>query len=194
MRKNNAIAYYGFVLIAVLAALSLSSVEALAAESANNWRSTFDLVMRWVNFGIIVFLLVKFGRKPIQDFLAGRRDAIDKQIKNYEQQKEAAEKQIEEATRMLKDSTIRFENIKRRIIEEGEKKKQQIIDDARQESEILLTSARHKINNQIAEARNLIRAEMIESAITLAEQRLPEEITTADEQKLIDQFMQSTAE
>lgn len=193
MRKNNAIAYYGCFLIAFLAVLSLSGAEALAAETANNWRTTFDLVMRWVNFGIIAFFLVKFGRKPIGDFLASRREAIDKQIKNYEQQKEAAEEKIEEATQMLKDSTVRFEKIKERIIEDGEKKKQQIIEEARQESAILVASARQRIENQIGEARNLIRAEMVESAIALAEQRLPEEITKTDEQELIDQFMQSAA-
>ena len=32
--------------------------EALAAEDTVGWRPVFDLVMRWLNFGIIVFILV----------------------------------------------------------------------------------------------------------------------------------------
>ena len=67
-----------------------SSPDALATETTNDWRSTFDLVMRWVNFVIIAFVLVKFGRKPIKDFFSNRREKIDQQIKKYEQQKEAA--------------------------------------------------------------------------------------------------------
>jgi F-type H+-transporting ATPase subunit b len=193
MRRNNHIACFGCYLIAVFAALLLNSTDALAAETTNTWRSTFDLVMRWVNFVIIAFVLIKFGRKPIKDFLSNRREAIDQQIKKYDQQKEAAAQKIEEANNLLKNSIARFEKIKKRIVEDGEKKKQQIIEDARQESMILLTSTRQKIENQIVEARNLIRSELIESAIALAEQRLPEEITAADEQKLIDHFMESTA-
>lgn len=193
MKRNNPIAFFACFLIVVFAMLISSSPDALAAETTNNWRSIFDLVMRWVNFVIIAFVLVKFGRKPIKDFFSNRREKIDQQIKKYEQQKEAATEKIEEANQMLKDSMARFEKIKTRIIEEGEKKKLQIIEDAREESMILLAGTRQKIENQILEARNLIRSELIDSAIALAEQRLPEEITAADEQKLIDHFMESTA-
>jgi F-type H+-transporting ATPase subunit b len=193
MRRNNPIAFFGCYLIAVSALLLLCSTSALAAEATSNWRSTFDLVMRWVNFIIIAFVLVKFGRKPINDFLSNRRAEIGRQIEKYEQQKEAAEEKIEEANQLLKNSIDRFEKIKERILEDGEKKKQKIIEDARQESMILLNSTRQKIDNQIAEARNLIRSELIESAIALAEKRLPDEITAADERKLIDHFMESAA-
>jgi F-type H+-transporting ATPase subunit b len=163
MRRNNHIAFFGCYLITAFTVLFLCSTDALAAETTKNWRATFDLVMRWVNFVIIVFVLVKFGEK------------------------------IEEANKLLKNSIARFEKIKKRIVEDGEKKKLQIIEDARQESMLLLTGTRQKIENQIVEARNLIRSELIESAIALAEQRLPEEITAVDEQNLIDHFMESTA-
>lgn len=193
MRRNKHIALFGCYLIAVFIALLLCSTDALAAESSNNWRSTFDLVMRWVNFAIIAFVLVKFGRKPISDFLANRREEIDYQIEKYEQQKGAAEEKVQEAKEMLNDSVARFEKVKQKIIEDGEKKKQQIIEDARQESRTLLEGTQRKIQNQIAEAKNLIRSELIESAIALAEKRLPQEITAADEQKLIEHYMEITA-
>jgi F-type H+-transporting ATPase subunit b len=192
MRRNNPIALCGLCLIAVFAVQLLGSTVVLAAETANNWRSTFDLVMRWLNFLIIVFVLVKYGRKPIKNFFSNRRKEIDEQIKKYERQKEAAVEKIEEANRSLEDSAARFEKIKKRIIEDGQKKKQQVIEDARQESMVLVQLTRHKIENQIVEARNLIRSELIETAIALAEKRLPEIITAADEQKLIDRFMEST--
>jgi F-type H+-transporting ATPase subunit b len=193
MRQNYPIAFFCCYLIAVCVALLSGSTDALAAETTDDWRSTFDLVMRWLNFAIIAFVLVKFGRKPIKDFFSNRREEIDHQIKKFEQQKEAAEEKIEEANKALKNSITRFENVKKRIIEDGEKRKQQIIEDARQESMILLAGTRQRIENQIVEARNLIRSELIESAIALAEKRLPEEITAVDEQKLLYHFMESTS-
>ncbi len=193
MRRNNQILLFGCYSIAVITVLLLGSTDALAAETTKNWRSAFDVVMRWLNFIIIAFVLVKFGKKPIKDFLANRRQEIDHQITKYEQQKEAAEEKIAEATQMLNTSIARFEKIKKRIVEDGEKKKQQIIEGARQESRILLEGTKQKIENQIREAINLIRSELIDSAIALAEKRLPEEITAVDEQKLLDHFMESTA-
>ena len=193
MKRNCQIPIFVFYVIAVCAVLVLSPADALAAESAKNWRTVFDLVMRWLNFVIIAFVLVKFGRKPIKDFLSNRRDAIDQKIKKFEQQKQAAEEKLEETTQTLKDSRERFEKIKRRIVEDGEKRKEQIIEEAQQESRVLLETAQHRIENLIVEARNLIRAELIESAIALAEKRLPEEITAAEQQKLVDHFMESAA-
>ena len=193
MKRNYQIAIYSCYLIVVIAVFFFCSADAQAAESAKSWRSTFDLVMRWLNFVIIAIVLVKFGRKPIKDFLANRREEIDYKIKKFEQQKKAAEEKIEETTKMLEDSRDRLEKIKKRIVEDGEKKKQHIIAEAQHESRILLDGTQRKIENQIVEARNLIRSELIESAIELAEIRLPAEITAADQQKLFDHFMESAA-
>ena len=192
MKKNNTIAYYGCFLIAFLAVLGLSGTEALAAEAANSWRSTFDLVMRWVNFAIFAILLVKFAKTPIKNFLSDRKGQIEKKIKTYEQQKEAVQEKIAESQKMLADSQARFGKIRQTIIEGGQRKKQEIIEDAQRESRMLLEVTRHKIEHQIREAKGAIRAEMIESAITLAEKKLPVEITAADQQKLTDIFLAST--
>ena len=193
MRSKKQIVIYGCYLLAVLTALMLCCPDAQAAESTEDWRPLFDLIMRWLNFAIIAVVLFKFGRKPIKDFLLNRREEIDYQIKKYEQQKEAATEQVKEAAKILNESTDRFEQIKQRIIRDGETKKQLIIENARQESQMLLEAAQRKIQNQIVEARNVIRSEMIDSAIALAEKRLPDEITTADEQKLTEYYMDIAA-
>ncbi|MDX1707243.1 MAG: ATP synthase F0 subunit B [Desulfobacterales bacterium] len=192
MRHIRQIIIYGAYFISVLTVLAVSCPDAFAAEATRNWRSTFDLVMRWLNFAIIAIVLFKFGRKPIRDFLANRREEIGYQIKKFEQQKQAAEEKVREAEETLNDSMARFEKIKQRIIEDGEKRKQQIIEDARQESKLLLEGTQRKIQNQIIEAKNLIRSELIDAAIALAVKRLPDEITAADEQKLIEHYMQTT--
>ena len=193
MRSKRQIVFYSCYLFAVLTALIVCCPDAQAAESTEGWRPLFDLIMRWLNFAIIAVVLFKFGRKPIKDFLLNRREEIDYQIKKYEQQKEAAAEQVKEATKILNESTDRFEQIKQRIIKDGETKKKAIIEKARQESQMLLEGAQRRIQNQILEARNVIRSEMIDSAIALAEKRLPDEITAADEQKLTEYYMDIAA-
>ena len=192
MRSIKQIVSFSIYVFAATAALMAFCPDALAAEASDDWRPLFDLIMRWLNFAIIAFVLIKFGRKPIRDFLANRREEIDYQIKKYEQQKETAAEKVQEATKILNESTDRFEQIKERIIKDGERKKQQIIEKAQGESRMLLEGAQRKIQNQIVEARNSIRSEMIDSAIALAEKRLPDEITAADEQKLIEHYMDIT--
>lgn len=177
---------------AVLVALLLSGADAVAAENAENWRTTYDLVMRWVNFAIIAILMVKFAKTPIKNFLSDRKGQIEKKIKAYEEQKEAIQKNVAESQKTLTHSQARFDKIRQTIIEGGKKRKQEIIEDAQRESQMLLEATRHKIEHQIREARDTIRAEMIESAIALAEKKLPAEITAADQQKLTDLFLAGT--
>jgi F-type H+-transporting ATPase subunit b len=193
MRHSKQIVLCCCCLSAVLIALLLSGPEALAADNADNWRPTFDLVMRWVNFAIIVILLIKFAKTPLKNFLSDRKEQVERQIKEHEQQKEAVNQKIIETQKMLTDNMIRFENIKKTIIGEAERQRQLIIEDAQQESRILMDATKHKIEHQIREARDAIRTELIESAIALAEKRLPAEITASDQQKLTDLFLASTA-
>ena len=176
----------------VLVALFLSGADALAAENAENWRTIYDLVMRWVNFAIIAILMVKFAKTPIKNFLSDRKGQIEKKIKDYEEQKEAIQKNVAENQKTLAHSQARFDKIRQTIIEGGKRRKQEIIEDAQRESQMLLEATRHKIEHQIREARDTIRAEMIESAIAMAEKKLPAEITAGDQQKLTDLFLAST--
>ena len=179
-----------FFIIASILFVHVLGGEALAADETPGWRPVFDLVMRWLNFGIIVFIIVKYAKTPIKNFLLNRREEVAREISKIEEEKEKANNKIQEATRMLEDSEIRFNKIKERIILEGEKKKQKIIENAQQESKILLEETRKKVANQLREAKEEFKAKLIDTAVSLAIERLPDEITTEDNQKFIHLFLE----
>ena len=182
----------GFILAAVIGILLLGT-EASAADSSGDWRPVFDLVMRWLNFGIIVFILVKYARTPIKDFLLSRRAEVAREIEMVEEKKEAANKKIQDAARKLNESEVRFARVKERIIQEGETKKQKLIEDAQQESKILLESTMKKIESQLLDAKRAFKSELVDTAISLAMKRLPDEITTEDNQNFTNQFLASAS-
>jgi len=177
----------------VVIGIHLLGSEASAADNSGNWRPVFDLVMRWLNFGIIVFILAKYARTPIKDFLLSRREEVAREIEGIEAQKEEAEKKIQDAVRMLNESEIRFAKIKERIIQEGEKSRQKIIEDAQQESKILLESTKKRLENQLVDAKKTFQSELVDMAISLAMKRLPDEITTEDNQNFTNQFLASAS-
>ncbi len=163
--------------------------EASAADNPDNWRPVFDLVMRWLNFGIIVFIIVKYARRPIRDFLLSRREEVAREIERIEEKKEEAEKKIQAANRMLNESEMRFAKIKERILREGEKNRQKIIEDAQQESKILIESTMKKIESQLLDAKRTFKSELVDTAISLAMKRLPDEITAEDNHNFTNQFL-----
>jgi F-type H+-transporting ATPase subunit b len=173
--------------------LHLSSFEALAADSANDWRPMFDLVMRWVNFLILAFLLIKFSRLPIKSFLASKKEDIAREIEELESAKEQILLKIDASRQQIENSKERLSKLKKTIIAQGEKNKIKLIEDAERESKILLESAKQKIESRISDAREVIKLELVDLAIALATQKLPEKITDQDNQKFIDAYLESAA-
>ena len=189
MKRVNKLAGICCFIFAVVIGIHLLGSEASAADNSGNWRPVFDLVMRWLNFGIIVFILVKYARTPIRDFLLSRREEVAREIEGIEAQKEEANKKIQDAARMLDESEVRFARIKERIIQEGETIKQKLIEDAQQESKVLLKSTMKKIESQLLDAKRAFKSELVDMAISLAMKRLPDEITTEDNQNFTNQFL-----
>jgi F-type H+-transporting ATPase subunit b len=173
--------------------LHLLSMEAFAAENSSNWRPIYDTVMMWLNFGILAFVIIKFGRAPLKDFFDGRKKEIARQIEEVEEQKEEITARIKDSQKAMDEANIHFENLKKRIVEQGEKQKQNIIEEAQQQSRAILSDAHRRIENQFIQAKNELRAELIDAGIDLAFDRISNQITPEDNQKFLDRFLNSVS-
>ncbi|MBW2449150.1 MAG: hypothetical protein JRE92_01825, partial [Deltaproteobacteria bacterium] len=88
MKHMNKIGGVFWCLFVVFLSLHLLGHDALAAEKSSNWRPIYDLILRYINFGIIVFVIVKYGKTPIMNFLRGQKDKLASEIKRLEDEKE----------------------------------------------------------------------------------------------------------
>lgn len=177
------------IILTALLFLSAGAVEVLAADGGGGWRPTYDIIMKWVNFGILVLIFFKFARRPLKNFLSDKKNEISLQIKKLEDEKDRLHQRVREAETELEKNVVRLEELKERIVQMGERRKVEIIEDARQESRMLLESAKQKIEGRIIRARNRLRAEMIDAAAEVALEKLPGLVTEDDNQKLMEQFM-----
>jgi F-type H+-transporting ATPase subunit b len=177
-------------LLAGTAAFALSGGYALAAEDAKTWRATYDLVMMWVNFGILAFVIAKYGRKPLIDFLEGESRKTGEDIQRIEESKQQMDRRFQETVGSLDNSRERLRLLRERILREGERRKQEIIESARHESRLMLERTRQKIDTQIAEAHLHLKAELVDRAFAVALERLPAEITPEEQHRLVERFVQ----
>ena len=181
-----------FVTIIVgLAVFFIFIGPALAADEATNWRSTYDIIMMWVNFTILAAVLYKFLKNPLMDFIQGQKYETEKEIQRAEDLKKKAEEKIKEAKQMLEEGKDRFNLIKERIIAQGEKKKEQLIEEAEQQSNYMLIESKRKIDNQIYRAQEKYRAELVDTAFDLVLERLPKEMTEEDGEKFIQNYIEN---
>ncbi len=173
--------------------LVLGGTDALAADTSGGWRPTYDLIMVWVNFAILAFVLVKYGKDPIMDFLRGRKAELAREIGDIEEKKKSVMAKITDTYRILDESDARFAKLKEKIVQQGERKKQEIIEDAQEQSRLILEMTKQKIESRITQAKATFRAELIDAAVERAMERLPKEVTEEDDRKLIEQYLASTA-
>ena len=179
------------VLAGTAAGLHLFGGDAFAEEGGGNWRKTYDMVMLWVNFGILSFVVVKFGKKPLMGFLRMRRDEIAAEIKDLENQKTLVTEKINEARKAMVESDARFAELKETIVRMGEKRRQDLIADAERESEFMMSLAEQKVGGYILAAKKNFKDKLVDAAINLAMTRLPDHMTEADRQDRFESYVSS---
>jgi F-type H+-transporting ATPase subunit b len=191
-RVNKKIGLFYFIMAEIMS-LHFLGFEALASESSGGWRPIYDEVLLWFNFGIIVFVFIKYGKTPLMNFLHGRKEKIAREIAQIEEKKKQAADKVTEINKMVDESKARFAKIKDRIVEQGERKKAEIIQTAQNQSKTMIVNAKRRIESHFEQAKNEFKAELIDKAIDLALERFPKEMTPEDNEKFTREFLTGTA-
>lgn len=179
--------------VVVVWGFALFVTPVFAQESSSNWRSTYDTILMWINFLILAGVLYKFLKDPMKDFIKGRKRDMEKELETAEKQKKLADEKIGESVEMLEQGKARFEQMRVRIIEQGEKKKEQIIKEAEEQSNFMMIEAKRKIDSQIIRAKGEFREELIDRAFEMVMERIPKEITEEDEERFIERYISEAA-
>jgi F-type H+-transporting ATPase subunit b len=182
-----------YFIMAETMSLHFLGFEALASESSGGWRPIYDEVLLWFNFGIIVFVFIKYGKTPLMNFLHGRKEKIAREIAQIEEKKKQAVDKVTEINKMVDESKARFAKIKDRIIEQGERKKAEIIQTAQNQSKTMIVNAKRRIESHFEQAKNEFKAELIDKAIDLALERFPKEMSPEDNENFTRDFLTGTA-
>ena len=171
-----------------------SPLQALAADPGSNWRPVYDTVMMWVNFIILVALLIKFLRQPLSNFLNKQRDAVQNTLDRLGAEKGQIEKDIQSLRATLENRKQKAEDMHRRIVAQGENERRDLIETARQEAERRLTKAHQLIEARHRDACQALRNEIVDTAIHLAMQEFAKHMTPDMEQTLTDRFLKTVAD
>lgn len=178
------------LIIAVMAVgLHAAGTSAFAAEAGQDWRPIYDIVLKWVNLAILVFLIVKFLKKPLMDFLRGQKEDLAAEIGALEDKKEAFERNLEETQRKVEEGDAHIQKIKENILDQGKREKNKIIEDAKTQSALMIEESKRKVDFQIYQAREKFRSELVDAAVNLATQKLPQMITEDDHEKFIQKYL-----
>lgn len=184
----------GYVLSFVLLFILLTGSTAMASGGSEGWRETYDLAMKWINFGILIVLFIKFAKTPLMNFLNTQSESLSRDIKRLEEAKKKSQDRSKEIAGQLADRQSRVDSIKEKIIQQGAKEKEKIVKDAKGQSHYMLEDARKRMASQVLQAKIKLQSELVDEVISLAMERLPREITDADNNALLGQYFSAVEE
>lgn len=191
MKKGTVIAVVT-VMLAGLATLALaSSGEGHHVDSGVLLK---DFLWRSLSFGVTLGLLVYFVRKPIRQGLDGRREGIEKALRDAEAAKAEAEAKFAEYDRKLSKAAAEIEEIQAGLRREGEMERERTLANAREMAEKIRREAEKSAANEVAKARAELRQEAARMAIAMAEDLLKRNFTGDDQNRLVSEYLQKVGE
>ncbi len=149
-----------------------------------------DLFWRVVNFAVLIFILVKFGAKPIGSALSGRQKNIRNELEDLERRRDEAEKQYRAFEAKLSTVEKDIDTIVQKALAQAEIEKARIIEKAEQAADDLKRSAELAIQNEIVEARRMLKNDIADQAAIMAEELIVNNLKPKDQVKIIENYLE----
>lgn len=161
---------------------------ALASEGGDE-SGLMDFGFEVLNFAMLIGVLVYFGRKPIVQFFADRRQEIGGELNSAAGVLEEAEARFGEWQGKMAELDGELAQIRDRERKRAELERDRILDDARQTAERIKADAGHAAERELRRAQAALRDEATALAIELAEKLLREKVAEPDRDRLMDEFI-----
>ena len=191
MKKNSfgkkIITVSGMAVTVVVFSTGMAWAAAAGGEVHNNWL----VIDTWktLNFAVLAIALFFVSRKPVKSFFSSRKKEIADEIRDLEQKKADAEKQLAEYQAKFKNLDQESKRIVEEYIKQGEKAKERIIAQAEDQAAKLEDMAKRNIEQEFKTARTKLQQDIAALAVAQAEAVIRESISSDDQDKLVDDYL-----
>jgi F-type H+-transporting ATPase subunit b len=141
------------------------------------------------NSGLLLFLFVFYGRRPLREALRRRREGILRGMKEASQMREEAEARLSAYRDKLQHIDDEIERLKREMRAAGEAERERILAEAREKHARMQRDARLVLAQELKATRQELRDELIRAAAAAARDALETGVSQADHQRLNEEFL-----
>ncbi len=153
------------------------------AETVPWWK---DYMWKVINFLILIVILFKFARKPMQNFFQKRTELIEKTLREAQEAKAASLKALQEVEARLKEKDAEIEAILAAAKKSGEQERDSIFAESERLKAKIAEQAKTNIEFELKHAKEAIKAEAVALALDLAEKKIREKLTREEQEKLLE--------
>jgi len=175
------------LLVLVIVLCTCLVLPVFGAEGGEHGSSMMQWVWKFVNFAILVIVLVVFMRKPVVSYLKTRTELIEKSIKEASEAKALAEQALKEVEEKLQLKEHDIQKIMEAATKTAHTEKETLIEDGNKMSEKILEQAKLNIENELKKAKEQLKADASKLAIDLAEKKLTQKMSEEEQLKILEE-------
>lgn len=147
------------------------------------------LALQLLNFGVLIFILVKFGGPAISKALAARHQQLKADLAAASVARAEAEARLKQQEARLAALEQEIEGIRKGVKAEAEAEKARLIATAEERAKRIKDETTFVLDQQIKEAEFRLRREVAQAVVDLAEQMVKKSLGAGDQQRLVDTFV-----
>jgi F-type H+-transporting ATPase subunit b len=151
------------------------------------------LALQLLNFGVLIFILVKFGGPAIGKALAARHQQLKADLAAASVARAEAEARLKQQEARLAALEQEIEGIRKGVKAEAEAEKARMIAAAEERAKRIKEETAFVLDQQIKEAEYRLRREVAQASVDLAEQMVRKSLGAGDQQRLVDTFVADVA-
>jgi F-type H+-transporting ATPase subunit b len=146
-----------------------------------------------INFTLLLFLLRRFGKKPVSEFLVQRRREMEQAMTEAAAMKQKAEAKYKEYAARLATLDEELSKLRSDIERGAQEDKRRIVAEAEETARRLKRETESLIEQHAKALASSVRRDMVDAAMVAAEQRLRAVLTEGDQQRLAEGYSQQVA-
>jgi F-type H+-transporting ATPase subunit b len=182
------LAYVAAILL--IASIGFANEGGEGAHHVDKGAQLKDLGWRVLNFVVLLGILgFAIKKADVKGSLAARQTQIEKDLKDAQEGRAAAEAKLAEYTGKLSQATKEIGELQAAIILEGEQEKERIISEAKIAAQKIAAQAAQSAEQETIKARAELRAEAARLAVEIATGKLTGAIQKADHDRFVGEYL-----
>ncbi|MBK8253877.1 MAG: ATP synthase F0 subunit B [Polyangiaceae bacterium] len=142
-----------------------------------------------LNFGLLAFVIYRFGKKPLSEALANRKKTLMQEIDNATRIKTEAEARLEDYEDKLQNLDDALEQMKKDFAQQSETERKHILAEAEERRVRMKRDVEFRLAQEEKAAKQRLLQEAVERAVAAAEEILKKKVQANDHDRLADDYL-----
>ena len=144
-----------------------------------------------INFGVLAYVVYRFGKKPLANALVKRKQTIMQEIENAARLKRESKARLRDYRRKFENIEETLEEMKAEFAAQAALDKKRMLAEAEERRERMRRDAEFRIEQELKAAQIALMQEAVQAAVAAAEELLKSRLEPADLDRSAEDYLRS---